>query len=134
MHGRALDELEFARSHFDAGAFGALAQTGPRLRSKLEKEGGTGTGREPLVMPSRYGMPRGLLGGRLTDGFGTALFGGRGGVSRGMSPGAAPVPTAGTLRQPSVTEILAAQERGEVVGWRGSYLDKGTSSGNPSWM
>jgi hypothetical protein len=45
-----------------------------------------------------------------------------------------PAPTAGTMRQPSVAEILAAQERGEVVGWRGSYLDTGTQHGGTNWL
>ncbi len=134
LHRRALDELEFARSHFDAGAFEALAQTGPRLRSKLEGDTSAVGARAALVMPSSYGMPKGLLGRRLTDGFGTALFGARGGPSGAVANGAAPAPTAGTMRQPSVAEILAAQERGEVVGWRGSFLDNGTTYGGAGWM
>ena len=135
MHRGALEHLEFARAHFDPGAFEALSQTGPRLRSRLERGvDEVAPAPVPLAMPSDYGMPKGLLGRRLTDGVGGVLFGRRGADGAAVASGMAPVPTAGTVRQPSVAEILAAQERGEVVGWRGSYLDNGATCGTAAWL
>lgn len=116
LHRAALDRLAFARSHFAEGEFEALAATGPRLRSKL----GQVQPREALVMPSRYGVPSGGLERRLT-GVGSLLLGGTVGEARaGGRRASLPVPTAETLRQLSVGEILTAQERGWGDAARGA--------------
>lgn len=88
----------------------------------------------PLLMPSGYGLPRGLLGRRLTEGVGSLLWRSRGAEVGTATKGTLPAPTAGTMRQPSVAEILAAQERGEVVGWRGSYLDSNITPRTSTWV
>lgn len=52
---QALNRLKFARSHFEESTLRELAQTGPRLASKLERPPAP---TKPLVHPSSYGLPR----------------------------------------------------------------------------
>ncbi|KAL8278957.1 hypothetical protein RQP46_008626 [Phenoliferia psychrophenolica] len=63
FHEQALEKLRFARSHFDPAAFASLAQTGPRLRSPLERAPAP---LAALPTPSTYGVPPSALGALAT--------------------------------------------------------------------
>ncbi|GAA5963101.1 hypothetical protein JCM3765_001770 [Sporobolomyces pararoseus] len=70
---KALDQLRFARGHFDEEALPSLALTGPRLRSPLERGDITPPFYPPLSTPRSFLIPQ-STGAAVRDAIGSTLL------------------------------------------------------------
>lgn len=130
---QALQKLRFAHSHFDPSSLAALPQTGPRLRSVLERAPALP---RPLPVPSNYGIPPSALSVGSHIGLSDVLSAGIG-IGRTSAPVVYPArvsATAGTVNR-SVVEILQGQEMSRSISsasiaptqqsWRSSIFGTG---------